>query len=289
MPSLLGGGGLWDILNHRKRAAAGGTTLYAQGHLLHHDLGGSGLAHNFVPLTNAENSPFGNNANLAHRQAFEGIVLGTYQDMIAHPNEISEVNYQVIADYNRNARTTTAVLPDINAGYQNVIAALTPIMPAAPTHAQVMEASIIGPPAAGPIPAALGVPWPAPANFAGYAAPNYIFHPGVPGGLPAGYAFLHPGVANDGVVVRAKSPGGPSQLNVDRAVRAIVGAGVALTDAATVLASMQSNAQLWQYEDTWVPWGIRTYMKRLEGGVYSNPTTTFIHNIIEDRADQPYQ
>lgn len=151
-PSGLGDHNAWHWMGRRKRAD--GTTLYAAGHLLHNLLGGPGLDYNLVPLTNDSSGAFGaNNANLAHRQEVEGALLGAYQDLHgvgAGGRNISQVNYQVIANYTPGARPETAIVQGIANTYKAQLDGMAP----GATHAMVMVGMVAALTAAGiPAPA----------------------------------------------------------------------------------------------------------------------------------------
>lgn len=119
-PAIFIGAG-WEMLNQRK--LLNGTTLYVRGHLLHHLLGGVGLFYNLVALTAAVRGDFGaNQANLAHRHLVEGPLLWAYLNMhgVFGTPTITEIYYDVVADYKRSPRKGTEELAEIIKAYQQM-------------------------------------------------------------------------------------------------------------------------------------------------------------------------
>jgi len=89
----------WQLL-YRRKLQNGKKCLYVRGHLLHHAAGGVGVDYNLTPLTAASRGDFGaNHANLAHRYAIEGVILGALANMHGQNATITQINYEVIPDY----------------------------------------------------------------------------------------------------------------------------------------------------------------------------------------------
>jgi hypothetical protein len=84
----------------------GSTTIYVQGHLLNHNIGGPGLDYNMVPLTGkpAKNVG-GNDANAEHLNLIEKAAKNTW-DMVK-AGKYQEAVYEVIPDYSRTTRPGT--------------------------------------------------------------------------------------------------------------------------------------------------------------------------------------
>ncbi len=84
----------------------GNTTIYVQGHLLNHNIGGPGLDYNMVPLTGkpAKNVG-GNDANADHLNLIEKAAKNTW-DMVKG-GTYQEAVYEVIPDYSRTTRPGT--------------------------------------------------------------------------------------------------------------------------------------------------------------------------------------
>lgn len=93
----------WAKLYHRKRAD--NHPIFVRGHLLHDGLGGPGVDYNLTPLTDG-NGEFGaNSANLAHRYLVEGSILNFYKNMHGANPTVTEINYEVEADFGDHQRT----------------------------------------------------------------------------------------------------------------------------------------------------------------------------------------
>lgn len=84
----------------------GATTIYVQGHLLNHNIGGPGLDYNMVPLTGKQSPKTGgNDANGKHENLIESDAKKTWLE-VAKGN-YQEAEYQVIPDYSRATRAGT--------------------------------------------------------------------------------------------------------------------------------------------------------------------------------------
>ena len=144
---------LWAQFYARK-LASGDKTLYVRGHLLHDRMGGLGIDFNLVLLTAATGGDFGaNHANAAHRNLVEGPLLWAYRNMHGHNPTVTQINYDVIADYERPPREGTTELEKIAKAYKQAVkqARIKPIEKggsggAEPTHQQVMHELALNPP-----------------------------------------------------------------------------------------------------------------------------------------------
>ena len=117
-PRLINAPG-WDLLASRRQL--NGKALYVRGHLLHHEAGGPGVDYNEVILTAAPGGDFGaNHANWVHRYLIEGILLWAYRNMhgVFRAPTITEIYYEVVADYNRQPRKRTEELQQIALAYR---------------------------------------------------------------------------------------------------------------------------------------------------------------------------
>ena len=137
---------LWRKFYARK-LADGDKTLYVRGHLLHDRMGGLGIDFNLVLLTAAIGGDFGaNHANGAHRNLVEGPLLWAYRNMHSDNATVTQINYEVIADYKRQPREGTTELEIIAEGYREAVerAKAKPIHLGGsggqePTHQQVIK------------------------------------------------------------------------------------------------------------------------------------------------------
>ena len=135
----------WDLLASRRQL--NGKPLYVRGHLLHHEPGGPGVDYNEVILTAAVGGDFGaNHANWVHRYVIEGPLLWAYRTMHSHFGipTITEIYYQVVADYNRQPREGTQQLQQIAIAYEEAVErvrarSVAEDFDAEPTHQQVMS------------------------------------------------------------------------------------------------------------------------------------------------------
>ncbi|MEH2300753.1 MAG: DUF4157 domain-containing protein [Nostoc sp.] len=84
----------------------GSTTIYVQGHLLNHNIGGPGLDYNMVPLTGkpAKNVG-GNDANGEHLNGIEKEAKNAWEKV--KKGEYQEAVYKVTPDYSRSSRPET--------------------------------------------------------------------------------------------------------------------------------------------------------------------------------------
>lgn len=135
---------------YRRKFASGDKTLYVRGHLLHDRMGGLGLDFNLVLLTAATGGDFGaNHANAAHRNLVEGPLLWAYRNMHGSNPTVTEINYEVIADYKRQPREGTAELEKIVEAYHNTaqrIIAEANSESLEPTHQHIMNELALNPP-----------------------------------------------------------------------------------------------------------------------------------------------
>ena len=114
-PRLINAPG-WDLLASRRQL--NGKALYVRGHLLHHEAGGAGVDYNLVILTAASGGDFGaNHANFLHRYSVEGPLLWAIRNMHSNDPTITEIYYEVNADYNRAPRKGTEELRQIAEAY----------------------------------------------------------------------------------------------------------------------------------------------------------------------------
>jgi len=136
----------WDLLASRR--LLNGRVLYVRGHMLHNEPGGPGVDYNEVILTAASGGDFGaNHANWVHRYLIEGSLLWAYRNMhraFGTPT-ITEIYYQVVADYNRQPRKRTEQLRQITKAYEKAAKLVKGKLVAEgrrkePTHQQVMSA-----------------------------------------------------------------------------------------------------------------------------------------------------
>ena len=138
----------WDLLASRRQL--NGKPLYVRGHLLHHEAGGTGVDYNEVILTAASGGDFGaNHANLAHRYLIEGPLLWAYRTMHSHfgTPTITEIYYEVVADYNRQPRERTEELRQIVEAYKKAAKLVNAKSGRRePTHVAVMNKLAKNPP-----------------------------------------------------------------------------------------------------------------------------------------------
>lgn len=143
----------WQLL-YRRKLQNGKKCLYVRGHLLHDAAGGVGVDYNLTPLTAASGGDFGaNHANFAHRYAVEGVILGALANMHGQNATITQINYEVIADYNRPPRELTAELEKITDAYEDAVehARAKPVAEGGssgsePRHQHVMNELALNPP-----------------------------------------------------------------------------------------------------------------------------------------------
>ena len=106
----------WEQLGARKQL--NGKPLYVRGHLLHHEAGGPGVDYNEVILTAASGGDFGaNHANFLHRYSVEGPLLWAIRNMHSNHPTITEIYYEVNANYDRAPRKGTQELRQIAEAY----------------------------------------------------------------------------------------------------------------------------------------------------------------------------
>lgn len=111
----------WELLKARK--LLNGKPLYVRAHLLHHEPGGVGVDYDLAILTAAAIGDFGaNHANWVHRYLVEGQLLWAYRNMrgLFGTPTITEIYYEVLADYNRQPREGTEELQQIANAYWEV-------------------------------------------------------------------------------------------------------------------------------------------------------------------------
>jgi len=144
---------LWRTF-YRRKLASGAKTLYVRGHLLHDRMGGVGIDFNLVLLTAATGGDFGaNHANAAHRNLVEGPLLWAYRNMHGYNPTVTQINYEVMADYSRQPREGTTELSKIAQAYRQAAKRTSgkPIEKsgnggAEPTHQYVMNELALNPP-----------------------------------------------------------------------------------------------------------------------------------------------
>jgi hypothetical protein len=111
----------WLLLLARR--GLNGKVLYVRGHLLHDYPGGAGIDFNEAILTAAVRGDFGaNHANWVHRYLVEGQLLWAYDNMHGLFGTVSEIYYEVVADYNRQPREGTEELRKIVIAYKEAAA-----------------------------------------------------------------------------------------------------------------------------------------------------------------------
>lgn len=85
----------------------GSTTIYVQGHLLNHNIGGPGLDYNMVPLTGKPAKNVGaNDANAVHLNLIEKAAKETWDEV--SKGSYTAAEYIVVPDYSRISRAETA-------------------------------------------------------------------------------------------------------------------------------------------------------------------------------------
>lgn len=121
-PPRLKDAAAWQLLSARR--LLNGRALHVRGHLLHHGTGGAGVDFNLVILTAAGRGDFGaNHANWVHRYLVEAQLLWAYRNMhgLEGTQTITEIYYEVVADYNRKPREGTEELRLIAEAYENAV------------------------------------------------------------------------------------------------------------------------------------------------------------------------
>jgi hypothetical protein len=145
----------WELLVGRR--LLNGRALFVRGHLLHHYLGGPGVDYNEAILTAAWGGDFGaNHANFLHRYSVEGPLLWAIRNMQSKHPTITEIYYEVKANYNRQPRKGTEALRQIAKAYEKATKLVKAKLAAegshpVPTHLAVMSELAKNPPSRNPM------------------------------------------------------------------------------------------------------------------------------------------